>query len=127
MSVVMLSRELERERAKAAHDAVMGCIPDKHEKFLSYARKAPTMLITCGLGQTCAFLAVKEEEVFKALAGWLKEKRYVESEGPKALGDIVRMDVSRYRLAEREALAFLGWLKRLSEVYLSSNGGADEG
>jgi CRISPR-associated protein Cmr5 len=119
MSVVVLPRELERERARAAHDAVMGCIPDKHEKFLSYARKAPTILITCGLGQTSAFLADKEEEVFKALAGWLKEKRYVELEGREALGDIVKMTSSRYRLAEREALAYLGWLKRMSEIYLT--------
>ena len=114
---------LDRGRAKEAHREVNDLSDPDRQKFRSYALKAPSMLLSCGLGQTCAFLLAKEKTVFNALAGWLKLKNYVESEDKEILGDIVKMTPSRYRLAEREALAYLGWLKRMSEIYLKEDKG----
>jgi len=115
---------LDHRRAREAHREVNVLTgPDSRQKFRSYALKAPSMLLSCGLGQTCAFLLAKEEKVFNALAKWLKIKDYVKSEDKEILGDIVKMTPSRYRLAEREALAYLGWLKRMSEIYLKEDKG----
>lgn len=114
---------LDQERAREAHREVNALTDPDRQKFRSYALKAPSMLLSCGLGQTCAFLLAKEEKVFNALARWLKLKDYVESEDKEILGDIVKMTSSRYRLAEREALAYLGWLKRMSEIYLKEDKG----
>jgi CRISPR-associated protein Cmr5 len=115
---------LDQERAREAYEEVSGLIgSNSGEKFRSYAIKAPSMLLSCGLVQTCAFLLDKEEKVFKALARWLKLRGYVESKDKEILGDIVKMTPSRYRLAESEALAYLGWLKRMSEIHLKKDKG----
>ena len=63
---------LDHRRAREAHREVNVLTgPDSRQKFRSYALKAPSMLLSCGLGQTCAFLLAKEEKVFNALAKWL--------------------------------------------------------
>lgn len=114
-------RTLEQERAKRAWECVQKV---KSQSFASdyrtIAMKAPSLIITNGLGQTLAFLKAKGEDEHEALyhhlSEWLKKQLSIE-------GDLMEWLVNtatsqQYRLATMEALAFLQWLKRFTEAEL---------
>jgi CRISPR-associated protein Cmr5 len=81
----------------------------------------PAMILSNGLGQTLAFLKAKSEggrtrnehdAAYQHLSDWVR----LQLKLPKdLLESITEMDVNTYRLAQAEALAVLGWLKRFVE------------
>jgi CRISPR type III-B/RAMP module-associated protein Cmr5 len=85
------------------------------------AKKAPAMVRHNGLAQTVAFWKEKQgewSELLEKLGDWLlrsKEQVVVEGlRGGDLLAALVAADTDTYRLATGEALAYLGWVKRLA-------------
>jgi len=118
-------RTLEQERAKHAWECVQGT---KEKPFASdyrsIALKAPSLILTNGLGQTLAFLKAKgkgepeneHEVLYQHLEGWLQKQLGINS---NFLSWLVNTATSQqYRLATMEALALLQWLKRFAEAEL---------
>jgi len=118
-------RTLEQERAKYAWD----CVQEAKEKsfagdYRSIALKAPSLILTNGLGQTLAFLKAKgkgepgneHEVLYQHLEGWLQKQLGING---NLLDWLVNTATSQqYRLATMEALALLQWLKRFAEAEL---------
>ena len=110
----------------------------KVDKFISYAKKLPSLIITNGLLPTLAFLFSKEDSipVGYALALWLCRKDYLSANIPdipdstsrsvdvddslrhEILKALANMSATELRAATLEALALADWLKRTVEAVL---------
>jgi CRISPR-associated protein Cmr5 len=102
---------LERVRRIAATDKRQA--GDYHREIMGL----PAMVLVNGLGQTLAFLrAKKRDRVYRDLAGGVCERLGLDGD---LLEEVTKMDMATYRLAQLEALALLGWLKRFAEAELS--------
>jgi len=108
------------------------------DKFSSYAKKLPSLIITNGLLPTLAFLFSKEDStpVGYALALWLHKQGYLNvkvleipdnTDKPIVVEDNLRreilealanMSATELRAATLEALALADWLKRTVEATL---------
>jgi len=76
----------------------------------------PAMVLVNGLGQTLAFLKAKKKLVAsEPLSQGVRVRLGFQGD---LLDEVTRMDVATYRLAQLEALAVLGWLKRFAEAEL---------
>jgi len=135
-------RTLEQKRAKKAWDQVNEIVEESRtrkklgENYRSLVRKAPAMIKTNGLGQTLAFLLSKakeggasaEDRLYKHLEAWLLGE---EAPLPRPSGgvksslmeQVMALDSALYRQYTREALTYLGWLKRFAEARLKKDGG----
>lgn len=141
-------RILEQRRASKAWEQIKSDIfpaPKEglKEEYRSTVRKAPAMIKTNGLGQTLAFLLAKEgkeaeaarrapEEaegfLYKHLDEWLcgpdAPISWPEEVKDKPLMErIMEVETAVYRQASREALVYLGWLKRFAEACFKGKGG----
>jgi CRISPR-associated protein Cmr5 len=115
-------RTLEQERAKHAWE----CVQEVKDRtfagdYRSIAVKAPSLILTNGLGQTLAFLRSKPDRphfqsLYHHLARWVGEK--VRADGDFLNWLVSEADSQQYRLATMEALALLQWLKRFAEAEL---------
>ena len=118
-------RTLEQERAKHAWKCVQKV---KNQAYASAYRtiavKAPSLILTNGLGQTLAFLKAKgkndpaneHEILYQHIEEWLKRQLGINK---NLLDWLVNNATSQqYRLATMEALALLQWLKRFAEAEL---------
>jgi CRISPR-associated protein Cmr5 len=116
---------LEQERAKHAWD----CVQEVKDKpfagdYRTIAVKAPSLIVTNGLGQTLAFLKAKgkgepgneHEVLYRHLTDWVGRK--VNADGDLLSWLVNTATSQQYRLATMEALALLQWLKRFAEAEL---------
>jgi CRISPR type III-B/RAMP module-associated protein Cmr5 len=137
---VELAARLVQQWAQLMHDR-----HDSAEigKARSLMRGVPAMLVSSGLLPTLGFLFSKggSEEDFEnkkpievSVGWWLGVRSYGvvtpdsgswSIEGPrkgeemiKLLRSLAELPLGRYREAEREALAFASWLKRIAEALL---------
>lgn len=129
-SGVSRRQTVEQERAKFALSRVQDVAREERGIAASYRQEVmglPAMILTNGLGQTLAFLKAKSEggrkrnehaAAYRHLDWWVRTQLPPSLEGD-LLEAITRMDVSTYRLAQSEALAVLGWLKRFAEAELA--------
>jgi len=118
-------RTREQEMAKYAWDKV-NSVKDASwaGEYRSIVLKAPSLVLTCGLGQTLAFLRSKagaEQEnahsaLYSHISKWVAERIYG-SEGD-LLQLVMESDAHKYRLATMEALSLLGWIKRFAEALI---------
>ncbi len=127
-------RTLEQQRAEAAWE----CINEVKSQswasnYRSIATKAPSLILTNGLGQTLAFLRSKSKReseqqtqqgaenehaaLYQHISRWIKQRLGIPKED---LLEWITTDANsqQYRLATAEALAFLTWLKRFAEAEL---------
>lgn len=115
-------RTLEQERAKHAWKYVQEV---KDQTFAGDYRsivvKAPSLIVTNGLGQALAFFRSKPDRphfqsLYRHLAEWVNNKLHTSSD----LLDWLVNDATsqQYRLATMEALALLQWLRRFAEAEL---------
>ena len=126
-----LRQTIEQQRAKFALGRVQDVKSNQRRIAGRYRQEVmglPTMILTNGLGQTLAFLKAKgsgsqneHAAAYRHLNDWVRAQL---SLGGDLLEEVTRMDVSRYRLAQAEALAVLGWLKRFAEAELPKDGSA---
>ena len=122
--------EEQKRAAQAAQDVdQIARKPDEKLKnsYRDLARKTAANIQLSGLGQSLAFLRAKAGPEHKGEHWWLyqhvskwvmKQLKQPDSEGDRLLEWIVTQDSSTYRRATIEALAYLGWLKRLAEALL---------
>lgn len=113
-------RTQDQQRAEHAYAGVEKVPKDQQSKFKTLALKFPAMVLQCGLLQTMAFYQKSDAKgVFGILEDWLKKKGTLGQVGEGGLvKQICRAELSTYRLAGREALAYGTWLKRAAEVLL---------
>jgi CRISPR-associated protein Cmr5 len=124
-------RALEQDRAKHAWECINE-VKDKEfaSNYRTIAIKAPSLILTNGLGQTLAFLKAKgkgnltdeHEVLYQHITNWLKQQDWLKKQ-LKPNDDLLEWIVSKatsqeYRLATMEALALLQWLKRFAEAVL---------
>lgn len=117
---------VEQERAQFALGRVHD-VKRHHQRIAGRYRQEvmglPAMILVNGLGQTLAFLKSKgagsqnEHAVaYRHLNDWVLPRL---SRAGDLLEAITQMDVTTYRLAQAEALAMLGWLKRFAEAEIA--------
>jgi len=128
---------LEQKRAKKAWEQIKQVVEKSKENsklgesYRSLVRKAPAMIKTNGLGQTVAFLLSKAKEsesdaealLYRHLEAWLGDDEAPvpwpdELKAKGLIEKITLVDSGIYRQAAREALIYLGWLKRFAEARL---------
>lgn len=110
---------LEQKRAGAAWLAIQAVKPSEQKKYSAIARKAPSYILTNGLGQTFAFLRAKsdaEKTLYRHLEEWLKTRLKITDAHFDARAWIGTTDSATYRRAMVETLAYLTWLKRFAEA-----------
>jgi len=90
--------------------------PDK--EYVSFAKKFPALIHTCGLAQAVAFaLAKKEAKYVKDLTEVLRAAGHAEITDRQPLEHQARnQDLSGYLRLSRDALNAAGWLKRYVEA-----------
>lgn len=119
---------LEQRRAANAWKVVENVSrnEDKFKKeFGSLVRSLPALILSDGLGMSCAFLCAKDKdkrdthyfEAYKNLSAWLVSELRLHVDDDALLAWIVNTSSSNeYRRATAEALAYLSWLKRFTEA-----------
>ena len=130
-----MSVMLEQKRAKYALDKVLKEKKDK-EKYGTFIRRLPPMILTNGLGQALAFLLAdaegKEEKpswrIYSQMQQWLiiEQKIYAKPDSG-LIETIVRGSRSDYMHAQQEALSLLVWMKKFADAYLPESGGKGNG
>lgn len=90
--------------------------PDK--EYVSFAKKFPALIHTCGLAQAVAFaLAKKEKKYIDDLTAVLLAAGHAEITDQQPLEHHTRnQDLSDYLRLSRDALNAAGWLKRYVEA-----------
>jgi CRISPR-associated protein Cmr5 len=91
-------------------------IPDD---YLTFAKKFPSLIHSCGLAQAVAFgLAKKQEAYLDDLAAVLQVAHADEITNNKALDNLARTaDAPSYIRLSRNALTASSWLKRYAEAF----------
>lgn len=122
---------LSQRRAAFAIERV-GAVKDEGyaQAFRSYASSLPSMIQMNGFGQALAFIHSKKDPAYKALYGlvsdWLVMDDQPYANQHDVLGGVTRMGMSRYRLAQTEALALLEWVKRFASAFIEAKKDGDE-
>ena len=125
-------RDLDIERAKHALDKVNSVKDDSSsEKFRSYVERLPATIVMNGLGQAMAmelYQSNKDEGKSDAQAHellhdiveeWLNKTVYGSGD---LMENITENDQEKYIKAQREALAYLVWLKKFSKAFIEKGG-----
>lgn len=128
-----VTQTIAQKRAKHALNMVCGADGNSgfmkksvksQKKLNSYIAGFGPMILMNGFGQACAFyLSSKEKEhqdVYKAVAAWLSSSGRPFDGNQDLMNAIVNSNVSTYRLAQTEAMAYLDWLKKFSKAFLKS-------
>lgn len=129
---------LDQERAKHALEAIEALQQGgAYGHYPSYVNRMPAMIVMNGLGQACAMLLAQargdaedpHRMLYDHLEAWLcRQSQYAPYRGEAPLiSAIVSKNQRVYVEAQSEALAYLGWLKRFAQAYLTSpEGRGDE-
>ena len=88
------------------------------KEYVSFAKKFPALIHTCGLAQAVAFaLAKKEKEYVEDLAAVLKASGHPEAGSADALQKLTHdQPLSGYLRLSRDSINAAGWLKRYVEA-----------
>jgi CRISPR-associated protein Cmr5 len=107
----------------------------KDDKYKSYVKKIPMMVLTNGLGATFAFIYSKQKSydskknkkagekenpkngydlIYKQVDEWLK-KDYKQNNNDELIQWIIHQDSQSYRAVTNEVLALFNWLKRFAD------------
>jgi CRISPR-associated protein Cmr5 len=134
-----IQQTLEQKRAAAAWKCIKKIEDtqdkDLQKKYGTLAQKAPADIQTGGLGQTLAFWSAKssvredgsdsaEKKAHRAIlddiSKWLKNEASINFGDGGILEWVVNNNtqISEYRRATAESIAFLVWLKRFAEAKL---------
>jgi CRISPR-associated protein Cmr5 len=111
----MHTRSQELAQAAFARIAKYG---KPNKEYVSFAKKFPALIHTCGLAQAVAFaLAKKETAYIEDLAEVLKASRHSDITSAQALHDQTRTQpLSGYLRLSRDAINAAAWLKRYAEA-----------
>lgn len=129
-------KNLQLIRAELAFSIVKGITDTiEQQKFLSLARRAPTMFQTNGLLATWAFLLKKSRcehtKIMESIIEYFQIIRLndLNQTNPKTIflnwigHDMVQpLSGQELMIRTREAIIFSGWLKRAAEAYCDAGG-----
>lgn len=133
---------LEHERAKEAYNEVNRRITEINREFMgneekakklrnefkSWAKKFPSMVVSCGLLQTALFYKKSEKEaskLYEILNKYMKRKLHIGNEQRFDLVDYLINhvpDVQTYLSLSAESVKFLTWVKNFSEALIKETG-----
>lgn len=91
------------------------------QDFKSYASSFPAMIQMNGLGQAAAFYRSKKgthEALYHILSDWLTSGDRPYQQHQDLLEALTTEGMSDYLLAQAEALALLGWLKKFANTFI---------
>jgi len=106
----------------------------KDDKYKSYVKKIPMMILTNGLGATFAFVYSKQKKedkqkrkvgdeknpkngydlIYKQVDEWLKQC-HIQKSNDELIKWIIDQDSQLYRATTNEVLALFNWLKRFAD------------
>jgi CRISPR-associated protein Cmr5 len=122
-------QSLAQRRARHALDRVNERKKTEHGNYVSYTESLPATILMNGLGQACATLLAKaggrlEEPhrlLYDDLQGWLcRDDSAAPFPKRKDLIDAITQEDQRaYLRAQAEALAYLVWLKKFANAFLT--------
>jgi CRISPR-associated protein Cmr5 len=89
------------------------------KEYVSFAKRFPSLLHTCGLAQAVAFaMAKREENYLNDMAAVLHAGDRPELSSAEILNEKARTaTLAEYLRLSRDALEAAGWLKRYVEAY----------
>ncbi|MEY4909725.1 MAG: hypothetical protein RL260_3443, partial [Pseudomonadota bacterium] len=95
-------------------------------KLKARTSELPFMVHANGLGQAAAFFKSKKNKdgydvVLLALQSWLAEPNRPFAGKTDLMRAIVEADLSTYRLAQAEAMAYMDWVKKFASAYLDTD------
>ncbi|GFP30504.1 CRISPR-associated protein Cmr5 [Candidatus Hakubella thermalkaliphila] len=123
----MSMRTIEQRRASDAYRKISGLPQDKQTKeYRSRVQRFPALVQSCGLIQAVGFYRSKNDlrDIYDKLEDWFfkDDLNFPWPSNQRNHRDLFRslgeIDVELYRMAMREALAYLTWLKRAAEALL---------
>lgn len=89
-------------------------------------------IVTNGLGQACAMLLAKSENkdasksahrrLYDHLSDWLRCHVNVYPENQELMDAVIGHGQSKYIRAQAESLAYLEWVKKFAQAYLTGKG-----
>jgi CRISPR-associated protein Cmr5 len=118
---------LQQERAKHALGKVQSWVAlNDGAKLKARTSELPFMVHANGLGQAAAFFKSKKNKdgydvVLLALQSWLAMDNRPFADKPDLMRAIVEADLSTYRLAQAEAMAYMDWVKKFASAYLDTD------
>jgi len=119
------------------------------DKYKSYVKRIPSMILSNGLGQTLAFVVSKKKKakreegrlispgneknpknaydlIYKQLTEYMKSEHTARIKMPQDKNELIEWviscDSSNYRYITQEILAFLNWVKRFAEGLIEEEG-----
>jgi len=108
-----------QEYAQRAYNCVKQVKSESKDKYLTFAKRFPTLIHTCGLAQAVAFAASKKEylsnlsDLGKVLGG-----EFENLAEDKFSANVNSLELDKYIRVSREAILAAGWLKRYAEALL---------
>ncbi len=118
------------------------------DKYKSYVKKIPSMILSNGLGQTLAFIYAKRAKIrrnqepgsnnnpknaydliYKQITDYLRSDSVARIRMPndnELIRWVISLDSYSYRYVTEEILAFLNWLKRFAEGMIETEGEGEE-
>lgn len=111
--------DLEKKRAEFALTAVRTLSPGELDKAKTAVEKMPPLIHHNGLIAALAYARGKEDmmKTQELTCEWLRSRRLIEQSGDE-LDALIRTDNFRLMHITDEALAFLGWMKRIVKANL---------
>ena len=119
-------RDWESERARYAWErtgAAQRSLGDSFKDYANLAKSAPALIMNSGLMQTLAFLQSKDDhhkELVRQICAWLHRRAQALPNRPQGegfrevMGWLAQADGGRYRLATREVMSLLRWIKQFA-------------
>ena len=118
---------MEQQRAKHVWECLNRVNTAQRKEYLTCVKSLPATVLMAGLGQAAAMLAAKggaQLVVYTALESWLCRKDDIApfSGGNGLLPSIMNCSRDEDLAAQREALLWLEWLKKLAVARLDQEG-----
>ncbi len=122
-----VARDWEAERARYAWEQTGEAQRDcsKFKDYTNLAKSAPALIMNSGLMSTLAFFQSKEnhhKRLVAQICAWLSRRfedlrrRPRGSDFPQIMHWLANADASTYRLATREVMSLLRWLKQFADA-----------
>ena len=120
---------LDQEECAYALRCVDDILGDKSaaKEYFIFAKRLPAMIVTCGLGQSLAFLFSQTKpnekssgktKLWNHISKWLQEEQGIYSPGRMILYPLMEGHLSSYIHAQEMTLRLLFWIRKLLDGLL---------
>lgn len=118
MTVHTRSQRLSQAAFAQVHSQYQKLTENQFKEYLSFAKKFPALVHTCGLAQAVAFARAKKETAYVGdLAKVLESAGHPEITDGRQLDECARnLPLNGYLRLSRNAIEAASWLKRYAEA-----------